>query len=151
MCNPAIGLVLGLAGGVLQGIGGAQAHQNNANSYLMQAEGLERDIATERESSAYEIAAKRLTVARTQGEARAGYAASGLALSGSAADVLRDSALQGDMDVEAIRWNSANKVAGLKYQQQMYRYNAGQEKAAAPLAFVTPIISGAARFGGSFG
>lgn len=150
MCHPAVGAVFGLLGGVMQGVGGAQQHETNADSYDLQAAGLTRDIKVERQSSAYAIAAKRMEVKKTLGNARAGFAANGLALSGSAADVLNESAVAGDLDVAAIRWNSRNKVAGLKYQRDVYRWNAGQERGAAPLAFASGVIGGAARFGGSF-
>jgi hypothetical protein len=85
-----------------------------------------------------------------QGGARAGYAASGLALSGSAAEVLRENAIEGELDIATIRWNSGEKVKTLGYQRDVYRYNAKQERAGKALAFVSPVIGGVARFGSSF-
>ncbi len=150
MCNPGIAMGLGLVGGLLQGIGGAQQREANAATLEMRNSAISRDINAEEQSTAYTIAAKRVEIAKTQGRARAGYAANGLALSGSAAEVLRDSAVEGDLDVAAIRWNSETKIGGMRYEQEINSRNAGEERAAAPLAFVTPIISGAARFGGQF-
>jgi hypothetical protein len=150
MCNPAIALGLGLVGGLLQGVGAAQQRETNAQNYELRNAAISRDIQVEKQTSAFEIAALRTKVAQTQGMARAGYAANGLALSGSAAQVLTDSATEGDLDVATIRWNSKTKIGGMKFEQQVNTYNAEQERAGAGLAFVTPIISGAARFGGSF-
>jgi hypothetical protein len=151
MCNPVAAGVIGLVGGAVQGIGAAQGHETNAQSYELQAEGLSRDIKVEKYTSAFEIAQTRKEVKRTLGNQRAGFAANGLALSGSAAEVALASAEEGDLDVEMIRWNSRNKVAGMKYQRDVLRWNAGQERAAAPLAFFGGVLGGAARFGGSFG
>lgn len=151
MCNPAIALGLGLVGGLLQGVGASQQRETNAQNYELRNEAIDRDIQVQKYTSAYEIAAVRQKVAKTQGAARAGYAANGLALSGSAAEVLEDSAIEGDLDVATIRWNSKTKIAGMRFEQSVNSYNAEQERAGAGLAFVTPIISGAARFGGSFG
>jgi hypothetical protein len=151
MCTPIIAGAFGLLGGVMQGIGAAQERENNAQTYEMNAAGLDRDIQSEKETSAYEVARTRDTIARTQGEARAGFASNGLALSGSTAEVLRDSAIEGDLDVAAIRWSSSEKQKSLAYQRDVYKYNAGQERGAKGLAFISPVISGAARFGGSFG
>lgn len=151
MCNPAALAGVGLLGGVIQGFGAAQEKNNNAQSNDMAAAGLDRDIAAEAESSAFEVASSRANTARTQGSARAGFAANGLALSGSVSEVLQQSAEQGDLDVAAIRWNSKIKQDTMGYQRDVYKFNAGTERAAAPLAFIAPVIGGVAKFGGSFG
>lgn len=138
MCVPALAPLLpamAIGGGVLSGIGAWQQQNTNATNYTMQANGLQRDIDAEKQASAYEIAATRSTVQKTLGSARAGYAANGLALSGSAAQVLDDSAIEGELDIAAIRWNSDVKVGNLKYQQKGARANAKAARAAGPLAF----------------
>ena len=145
MCD--IGAVMGVFGGILQGAGAAQSRENNAVNYEMKADALDRDIQVEKYTSAYETAATRRQIQKTQGSVRAGYAANGLALSGSAAEVIQQSAIEGDLDVAAIRWNSQNKVAGMGYEQKVYRYNAGQERRSKGLAFISPVV---ASFGGAF-
>jgi len=149
MCTPIALGVAAVAGGVMSGIGGYQSHMTNATNYTMQANALGRDIAAEQETTAYTVARTREDVQRTLGSARAGYAANGLALSGSAADVLNETALEGEMDIAAIRWNSQVKVDSLKYQQKVARANAKAEKAAAPIAFFSNVFSavGGANFG----
>lgn len=151
MCNPIAAAAIGFGGSLLQGIGAAQQRETNARSAELSAQGVDRDIGAEREATAYTIARTREGLARTQGNARAGYAANGLALSGSAATVLRESAIEGDLDIAAIQWSSNEKIKSMEFQRDTLRYNAGQERAAAPLAFITPVIGGAARFAGSFG
>ncbi len=151
MCTPVALGVVGIAGGFASGISGYQQQMTNAANYKMQAAGLERDIGAEKEASAYEIARTRETVAKTLGSARAGYAANGLALDGSAAEVLTDTATEGDLDVASIRWNSDVKIGNLKYQQTVAKTNAKSSRDAAPLAFITPILGSVGRFGNQFG
>ena len=151
MCTPMMAAGAGIAGGVLGGIGAAGQHTANADSLEAQAAGLKRDIAAEKLRSAYEIARAREETSRVQGRARAGFAANGLALSGSAAEVLRDTAIEADLDVEAIRWSSAEKVKSLNFQRKTAQYNAKQARTAAPLAFLSSALGGVAKFGGSFG
>jgi len=151
MCTPVALAAVGIAGGIAQGIGGYQQQMTNAANATMQANGLGRDIKAEQYASAYEIARTRETVGKTLGAARAGFAANGLALSGSAADVLADTATEGDLDVASIRWNSQVKVDNLKYEQAGAKANAKASRAAAPLAFIAPVLGSAAKFGNQFG
>lgn len=151
MCTPIALGVAGIAGGVLQGFSGYSQQKTAAANYGMQAAGLTRDIAAEREASAYEIARTRETVSRTLGNARAGYAANGLALDGSAAEVLRDTATEGELDIASIRWNSDVKIGNLEYQRTVANANKKAANQAAPLAFLSPVIGGFAKFGNQFG
>ncbi len=151
MCTPVALGVIGITGGLMQGVGAYQQQMTNAANYTMQANGIERDIKAEQYASAYEIARTRETVGKTLGAARAGFAANGLALSGSAADVLADTATEGDLDVASIRWNSQVKVDNLKYEKTVAKANAKSSRAAAPLAFIAPVLGSAARFGNQFG
>jgi hypothetical protein len=142
---------VGLLGGVLQGVGAAQGRMDNAASLDATAEGIDRDIRSERESSAYEVARTTDAVKRTLGSQRAGFTANGISLSGSAADVIESTATEGDLDIAAIRWNSKSKQDSMGFQRDVTRVNAGRERAAAPLAFITPVIGSVAKFGGQFG
>lgn len=143
MCTPIALGVAGIAGGAIQGIGAWQQRNTNATNYTMQANGLTRDIANEKEATAYAIARTREDVQRTLGSARAGYAANGLALSGSAAQVLDETAIEGELDLAAIRWNSDVKVGNMEYQRTIARQNARAERAAGPLAFFGNVFSAA--------
>lgn len=143
MCTPVLLGAAAIGGGVISGIGSYNQQMTNATNYGMQANGLQRDIDAEKEASAYEIASTRRGVQKTLGSARAGYAANGLALSGSAAQVLDDSAIEGDLDIAAIRWNSDVKVGNLAYQKKGAQANAKAAKSAAPLAFFGSVFSAA--------
>jgi hypothetical protein len=151
VCNPVAIAAIGFGGSILQGIGAAGQRETNAAAADLNAAGIDRDIGAEREATAYTIARTREGLQRTQGSLRAGYSSNGLALSGSAADVIRESAIEGDLDLAAIQWSSNEKIKGMEFQRDTYKWNAGQERAAAPIAFLTPILGGAAKFGSSFG
>lgn len=150
MCDPVSIGIAGIAGGVVQGIGGFMQRKQAEASNRLNAAGIERDIGAEREATAYTIARTRENIARTAGAARAGYAANGLALSGSAAQVLRETAVEGDLDIAAIQWSSDEKIKSMKFSADTYRYNAAQERAAAPISFLSGVLGGVARFGGQF-
>lgn len=152
MCLPAPALaVIGLAGSVVQGIGAAQASQANAASLDAQANMNERQAELEQQTGEFEAARTREVVNRALGAQRAGYAANGIALTGTAEEVIRETALEGALDMEAIRWNSSLRQDNLKYEAKINRMNAQTERSAAPLNFLAPVIGGVARFGGSFG
>lgn len=147
MCVAAIGLI----GGVLSGIGAmAQANAAAANE-TAQAEMKDRQAAIERSTGAYKAARLAEKVKQVEGNQRANYAASGLALTGSASDVIEDSATQGALDIAAIRWNTTLTSDNLGYEAKINRMNAKNAKASAPIAFLTPVLGSVAKFGTSFG
>lgn len=153
MCLDPISLaVVGLAGGVVQGIGAASQANTQAASDNMQADALDSQIDTTQKTADYNVNQAKDTLATTLGAQRAGYAANGIDSStGSALDVQRDSAESGALDVASIRWNATVDVNNLKYQQAVLRSNASAASASAPLAFLSPVIGSVAKFGGSFG
>lgn len=143
--------VLGILGGVLSGIGAmAQANAAAANAEA-QAKMQERQALIERTTGAYKAERQAEKIKQIEGNQRANYAASGLALTGSPQDIIEDSATQGALDIAAIRWNSRLNADNLNYSAKVSRMNASNARAAAPIAFLTPVIGSVARFGGSFG
>lgn len=145
-----IGIGASLAGSVVSGIGAANQAQNEAASLDAQAAGKERDAASQKEATAYEVARTRETVERTFGSQRAGFAANGIALSGSALDVMNDTATEGELDLAAIKWNSDIKVDNLKYETSYLRTNAKVASDSAGMAFLAPVLGGVAKFAGAF-
>lgn len=147
MCLPA---AIGLAGAVVSGIGAAQqmkAQEANANA---QAGLLKRQQVLDRETSGYEAHRVQDKIDRTLGAQRAGFASSGIGLTGSAADILDETATEGALDIGAIRWNSKLRQDNLGYERKVAKMNANAFGRAAPLAFVAPVIGGAARFAGAY-
>lgn len=83
---------------------------------------------------------------RTLGSQRAGFAANGVGLSGSAADTISDTTEEGALDVAAIRWNSKLQQDNYKYKAKLDNMNAQQANMAAPIAFLAPVVNGIATY-----
>lgn len=144
-------MCLPIVAGVISGIGSAMgALQARAQSKAQEALG-KRQAALETQSSVYETQRTQEQLGRVAGAQRAGFAANGLALSGSAADVIEDSATEGALDVAAIRWNSGIKTDNLRYGAKIDAMNAKAAGLAAPIGFLAPVISGVAEYRSSFG
>ncbi len=143
MCLPIIG-------GVISGIGAAMGAQSAA----AQAKGQEqmdlRQAGIEQKTSAYKADRTQDDINRTLGQERAGFAANGVGLTGSAADTISDSTEEGALDVAAIRWNS--KLAGdnLRYKAKLDNMNAKAASASVPFAFAAPVINGISTYSSSF-
>ena len=116
-----------------------------------QAEMDRRQAGIEATTGAYKAARTQDEIDRTIGSQRAGFAANGLALSGSAADTVASTAEEGALDVAAIRWNSKLVGDNLRYKAKLEDANASQAGIAAPLAFLTPTINGIATYKSTFG
>lgn len=134
-----IGAVLGIAGGVMSGIGAARQAKAQQASYEAQAAAQQRQAEIDLKTGAYEAARTEDTVLRTVGAQRAGFAANGL-VGGSETDVITDTNIEGQLDVEAIRWNSNLKADNAKYDAKVSKMNADNAGASAGIAFLTPVF-----------
>lgn len=142
--------VLGLLGGVVSGIGAAMGANAEAASLDAQAGFKKRQAGMEIEAGAAKAREVQGQVDRTSGAQRAGFAANGLALTGSAEDVLLDSAEEGALDVATVRWNSRLASDNLHYSAKIDKMNAKSTRKTAPLAFLAPVLSSAATFAGEY-
>lgn len=147
MCMAAVGLL----GAVVSGLGAAQAMNTKAAGYDAQAQILDRQSDIERMKGSFAAQQRERKVASVLGAQRAGYGAAGIALSGTPGDVIGESAEEGAMDVAAIRWNSGLAATNKEYDAKVARMNSESASDAAPMAFLAPVLSGVAKFGGSFG
>lgn len=140
----------GVLGGVVSGIGAAMGMNADAASLDAQAKFKERQAVMEKVAGATEADRIQGQVDRVGGAQRAGFAANGIALTGSAEDVILDSAEEGALDVATVRWNSNLRADNLKYEAKIDRMNAKTSRRAAPLAFLAPTLSGLASYGSEF-
>lgn len=143
--------VLSLIGGVISGIGAMQQAKAAAASEQAQAEARRRQALIDQDSGAYKAQQQQRQVDRVLGKQRAGFLSSGISLSGSATDVIEESAMEGALDVAAIRWNSQVSADNERYNAKINDMNAKNARASAPIAFLAPVLSGVAKFGSSFG
>ena len=144
MCLPIIG-------GVISGIGAAMGVKAQADSLKAQSAFEHRQAQLERMSGTYKSERQREQLDRVLGQQRAGFAANGVAMDGSAFDVAADTEREGDLDIQAIQWNSKLAADNLNYKGKVSAANAKAISKQAPISFITPVISGLAQFGSSFG
>lgn len=135
MCLPIIGAIV-------SGIGSVVGLAAQAASYSAQADYQRRQAQIELETGAYAAKQKQKEVNAVLGTQRAVFGASGLDLmSGTPSDVYTGSAQEGALDVAAIRWNSQLAGDNFNAQAKISDMNASNTMAAAPFAFLTPVIS----------
>lgn len=143
MCLPVVA-------GVISGVGAAMGAASAKASAQGQANMDRRQADIETQTGAYKAARTQDDINRTIGQERAGFAANGVGLSGSAADTISDSTEEGALDVAAIRWNSKLASDNLKYKAKLGDMNARQAGMAMPLAFLSPVIEGVGKYQSSF-
>lgn len=145
------GMVMGLIGGVVQGIGAMQAANDAAESHEMNAKAMEERAIQQRIQGAYQGARVTEKAARIGGQQRAAAAEGGIAMTGSAADVAEDTGQELDLEVAAVLWNSQAAATQSQNQAAVERTNAASARRSAPLAFLSPVLGAAARFPSAFG
>lgn len=138
-------------GSVVSGAGAKAEQDQNAANYKAKAAAERRQAAVVQTTGAYQSERKQDEVQRVLGSQRAGYAGSGVALSGTAADVVEESAVEGALDVAAIRYNTKAEADTQRYNAANSEMSAKAAKRAGNIAFITPIISGVAKLGQGFG
>ena len=143
MCLPIIGAVV-------SGVGAAIGAMAQSASYKGQAEFERRQAKIETQTGGYKAERTQDEIKRTTGAQRAGFAANGVGLDGSAADTIFDTTEEGALDVAAIRWNSKLASDNLNYKAKLSDMNAGIAKASAIPAFLSPVIGGLAQMSSSF-
>lgn len=147
MCLPIAG-VMGIAGGLVQGIGAYQSQMTQAAQYDAQGKLLTKQAQGERNVGAYESARAQEKGDRAVAQQVTGMAAKGLDISsGTPLDVIQDSATEVALDVGTIRSNFQTQSNKTEYEAKVAKMNAKSAKAAAPLAFIAPVIGG---IGGAF-
>lgn len=143
-------MCLQIAAGIISGIGGAFSALSARNQSKAQAAADERAAVQETMAGSYAAARKTEQIERNLGETRANIGANGLALTGTSAAVVDESAKQGALDVDAIRWNSMTRSDNLRYQAKVETVNARSQGIAAGFNFLTPALQGVARYADSF-
>lgn len=150
MCMQMVAPVLGLVGGIVQSRGiKAKANQDAAN-YEAQAAAQKEQAAATQLTGAYKADRKQEEVDRVLGAQRAAFAGNGIALSGSALDVIDESATEGALDVAAIRWNTSADAASQRHNAEVSKTSAKAVKKAGQTASIAPIIGGVAQFASGF-
>lgn len=139
----------GSISGVFSGIGGAVQDLYNAQGDRAEATNyddaekfaLQEADFTKSSTNIKEMQAQR-QITQAIGGVEAGYAGSGLAMSGSAGDVLRESAQQGALTTAAIQYQGAETEQGFRDQATSYSIMADAARGAAKGAQFGAVIQG---------
>ena len=153
MCEPTTialtSLALTAVGTGVAAYGQYQQGQYNAqvaNANASAAEAAARDAA---ERGDNEAAMQRLQVSRLIGRQRAAFSASGVdASSGSALDVLGDTAAMGELDVQTVRSNAAREVWGLRTQAAVDRFSGRVSRRMGAIGAGSTLLTGAGQMAG---
>lgn len=147
MCMPALALV----GGIVSAVGSLAVGQANANAANAQAAMYERQAQAERAQAQFNSERQREKGIKMLATQRAGFLGNGVALSGSALDVLLDTTRENELDVSAIKYNAEIKAQNFEMQADSYKAKASAARMAGLFGAISPIIRGAggADFAGS--
>lgn len=96
--------------------------QANANEYNATVEKNNAQVALDQANAQEE--AQRRHFAALQGQAYAGVAQSGAGFEGSNADILKQNAVNNELDALTIRYEGQNKSTGLLAQSELDKYSA---------------------------
>jgi len=158
MCTPMLGMILNFAGAMSAAAGQRQAAEAKAAEYEYQAKIDENNrnvalwkAADAKARGAKEEAALRVKVAGLKGRQRSALAASGVEVgSGSALDILGDTAALGELDALTIRSNAEREsyeqnvvASNLQANAGMKRMGAQNARIAGKIGATTSLLSGA--------
>lgn len=142
---------LALAGGVLdagsQFSAGGEARniaESEANMFDNQAN-LTKISAKQSEKS------KRKSLKRLMSTQHAGYAAAGVALTGSALDVLMETAEEAELDIAIDNFNATNEQIALRNQAEATRKSGRASERTSRFKAASTLISAGAKFGAKQG
>ena len=152
--------ILSLVSAAVTAVGAIQQGEAQAQSQRAQAQANEYNATVARNNA--QVAsdqanvkeeAQRRHFALLQGQAVAGVAQSGTGFDGSNADVLKQNAINNELDALTIRYEGQNQSKGLLAQAQLDTYNAGVNRMNASAAETggylnagANILSGAAKY-----
>jgi hypothetical protein len=123
--------------------GGALMQGKQAQAMAeMQAQVYKRQALQESQASAYERDRERHRQELAQSAARAQAGASGVALTGSPAEVLSANARQGELDVQAMRYGTQLRSNALNTQAGISQFSGKQARQASYIAGASTLLSG---------
>ena len=112
---------------------------------------LEKNANRVEEMGKYTAFRHNMKVKKVLGAGRAAYAASGVTMSGSAMDVMRESAVEGERDRLTILYNATVKADTMRDQADIARYRGEAAQAAAQYKAAGTVLSGAGSIFGALG
>ncbi len=135
-------MCLPLIGAAISAVGTIASASAQSQSYKAQAAFQKRQAIMEQQRGAYEGARLRDRNDRQLASMRGQYLSSGIALSGSALDVLQDSATEASLDEQAVRYDSQVRADNLNWSAKMSRMNASNAMTGGVLGALSTAIGG---------
>lgn len=130
----------------MQGIGAASAASAQAAGYKTDALLHDRQANLDRVKGGFDAARLTERGQQTIGAQVAGYASNGFGLSGTIADVVKQTGESAGLDVASARYGTKVDVENEQILAKVSRANAATAKASIPFAFAAPVLSGAATY-----
>lgn len=134
-------------GTAVSAVGGIQQAQAAKGAAGYNAALLEQNAVAERQQAAAREEAKRRETSMILGKQAAAFAQSGGGLGGSAADVMRQSSINAELDALTLRYEGDLRARGMEANAAQERYAGGSAATAGYLGAAGSILSGAARYG----
>lgn len=132
------------AGGAVSDLFKAQGDKAEGQNYELAADYARQNVDFTKQSTAIKEMQLDRGIYKSLGETQADVAGSGLAASGSALDILRDSASQGSLTKSVLAEQGAITEAGYDEQAKSYDTMASAAKMAAEGDTIGAVIKGAA-------
>lgn len=135
-------MCLALIGAGISAIGAFAGAQAQAASYEAQAKFADRQSLIEGQKGAYEAQRTRDANDQALARMRGSYLTSGIALSGSALDVISDSATQASLDEQAIKYGSKIRSDNYAFESRLAKMNAGQARLGGAIGALGTLVGG---------
>ena len=139
-------MCLQIIGAVVSGVAAFAGMQRDAASARAQGDIHKRQEVLERNKGSYESARLLERGRRLLGRQIAGFSANGIAISGTARNVVESTGTDLAMDVAARRYGASVASENESMLAKVNYQNARSISAAAPLAFLAPVIQGTGTF-----
>lgn len=151
MCDPlTIAATTLAAGTAYSAYGQYQAGKYNAAVAETNAELAELSAQDAERRGTAEAARYRMNIRSLQGRQRAAIGSAGIERSGSALDILTDTAAIGELDLATIRSNAAREAFGFRTQGLNYRAQGRLDRFAGRTGAIGTILGGASRAAGLY-
>jgi hypothetical protein len=136
-----------IAGTAISALGSIQQGKSAQSAANANADNLEQNAAIERSQANQREEAKRREARMILGNQRAGFAQAGGGMGGSAADVMRQSSINAELDALTLRYEGDLRARGMQAEAQQERFAGKVAKRAGYFNAASSILSGAAAYG----
>lgn len=133
---------LAIISGFVGGIGALQEAGARSQAAEYNAEVAARNALAVREQTRSTIIDKTVETRRQLGQLRAAYGANGMMFSGSALDVLEDSATEASYDVAKMKYVGRLKEIGYQDERKLARMERKAVRTAGYMGFATNVLGG---------